>query len=188
MRHSITVAAVSVKPLTIGATTILTIPISATVPSNPLRVTAPMSGFRRRWRLLSGRLMAIRTVRFSVIFLPTRRTVRFRVPDAYGEVYRRKEVPGERANFYGMITNIDDNMARLRHHLRVLGLEENTILIFMTDNGSAMGCNLDAQQFVRDGYNAGMRGKKGSPYEGGHRVPLFMHWPQRRVHRKARGS
>ena len=101
----------------------------------------------------------------------------FRVPDAYSEVYRRKDVPGERANFYGMITNIDDNMARLRHHLRVLGLEENTILIFMTDNGSAMGCNLDAQQFVRDGYNAGMRGKKGSAYEGGHRVPLFMHWP-----------
>ena len=47
----------------------------------------------------------------------------------------------------------------------------------MTDNGSAMGCDLDAQQFVNAGYNAGMRGKKGSPYEGGHRVPLFMHWP-----------
>ena len=101
----------------------------------------------------------------------------FRVPDAYGEVYRRKGVEGDRANFWGMITNIDDNMARLRHHLRVLGLEENTILIFMTDNGSAAGCDLDAQQFVRAGYNAGMRGKKGSPYEGGHRVPLFMHWP-----------
>ena len=54
----------------------------------------------------------------------------FRVPDAYSEVYRRKGEPGDRANFYGMITNIDDNMARLRHHLRVLGLEENTILIF----------------------------------------------------------
>ena len=101
----------------------------------------------------------------------------FRVPDAYSEVYRRKGVPGERANFYGMITNIDDNMARLRHHLRVLGLEENTILIFMTDNGSAAGCDLGAGQFVESGYNAGMRGKKGSPYEGGHRVPLFMHWP-----------
>jgi arylsulfatase A-like enzyme len=76
-----------------------------------------------------------------------------------------------------MITNIDDNMARLRHHLKVLGLEENTILIFMTDNGSAAGCDLDGQQYVKSGYNAGMRGKKGSPYEGGHRVPLFMHWP-----------
>ncbi len=101
----------------------------------------------------------------------------FRVPDAYSEVYRRKGVPQERANFYGMISNIDDNMARLRHHLRVLGLEENTILIFMTDNGSAAGCDLDSEQFVKAGYNAGMRGKKGSPYEGGHRVPLFLHWP-----------
>ncbi len=101
----------------------------------------------------------------------------FRVPDDYSEVYRRKGVQGERANFWGMVTNIDDNMARLRHHLRVLGIEENTILIFMTDNGSAMGCDLDVQQFVTAGYNAGMRGRKGSPYEGGHRVPLFMHWP-----------
>ena len=101
----------------------------------------------------------------------------FRVPDAYSEVYRRKGLPAERANFYGMISNIDDNMARLRHHLRVLGLQENTILIFMTDNGSAAGCDIDRQGFVQAGYNAGMRGKKGSPYEGGHRVPLFLHWP-----------
>ena len=101
----------------------------------------------------------------------------FRVPDAYSEVYRRKGEPEARACFYGMITNIDDNMARLRHHLKVLGLEENTILIFMTDNGSAAGCDLDGQQYVKSGYNAEMRGKKGSPYEGGHRVPLFMHWP-----------
>ncbi len=102
----------------------------------------------------------------------------FRVPHAYSETYRRKGIPTERANFYGMISNIDDNIARLRHHLRTLGLEQNTILIFMTDNGSAAGCDLDAQQFVTAGYNAGMRGKKGSPYEGGHRVPLFLHWPK----------
>ena len=102
----------------------------------------------------------------------------FHVPDAYSEVYRRKGVEGERANFYGMITNIDDNMARLRHRLRVLGLEENTIFhLHGLITVSAAGCDLDAQQFVRVGYNAGMRGKKGSPYEGGHRVPLFMHWP-----------
>ncbi|MCZ6678666.1 MAG: arylsulfatase [Candidatus Poribacteria bacterium] len=101
----------------------------------------------------------------------------YRVPGAYSAPYRKQGVPADRANFYGMITNIDDNMARLRHRLRILGLEENTILIFMTDNGSAEGCALDSNQFVVDGFNAGMRGKKGSEYEGGHRVPLFMHWP-----------
>ena len=47
----------------------------------------------------------------------------------------------------------------------------------MSDNGSSGGCSLDRNQFVIDGFNAGMRGKKGSEYEGGHRVPFFLHWP-----------
>ena len=100
----------------------------------------------------------------------------FRVPSSYSELYRG-QVPDSRANFYGMITNIDENMARLRTRLKNLGIEDNTILIFMTDNGSAAGCELDRDQYVLDGFNAGMRGMKGSAYEGGHRVPFFMHWP-----------
>ena len=100
----------------------------------------------------------------------------YRVPNAYSEPYRGR-VPDARSNFYGMIVNIDENLARLRNHLRELGIEDNTILIFMTDNGSAEGCTLDQNQFVREGFNAGRRGKKGSEYEGGHRVPLFMYWP-----------
>ncbi len=100
----------------------------------------------------------------------------YRVPNSYSETYRGK-VPDSRANFYGMITNIDENVVRLRTKLKDLGIEENTIFIFMTDNGSAEGCQLDRNQFVADGFNAGLRGKKGSPYEGGHRVPLFMYWP-----------
>ena len=50
----------------------------------------------------------------------------------------------------------------------------------MTDNGTATGVELDADQFPREGpgsYNAGMRGKKGSPYEGGHRVPFLIRYP-----------
>jgi hypothetical protein len=49
--------------------------------------------------------------------------------------------------------------------LKELDLEENTILIFMTDNGTS------------GSYAGGMRGKKGSEYEGGHRVPFFIRWP-----------
>jgi hypothetical protein len=64
-----------------------------------------------------------------------------------------------------MITNIDENMGRLMHRLKELSLEENTILIFMTDNGTSGGAS------------GGMRGKKGSEYEGGHRVPFFIRWP-----------
>jgi len=100
----------------------------------------------------------------------------YRVDESYSELYRG-EVPDYRANFYGMITNIDDNMARLRAKLEELGIEENTILIFATDNGSSGGCSLDREQFVIEGYNAGMRGKKGSEYDGGHRTPLFLYWP-----------
>ncbi|MEZ5041455.1 MAG: arylsulfatase [Saprospiraceae bacterium] len=80
------------------------------------------------------------------------------------------------ANFYGMIANIDEHMGSLRQKLTDWGIADNTILVFLTDNGSAAGCTLDPNGQVEKGYNAGMRGKKGSPYEGGHRVPLFIYW------------
>ncbi len=89
-------------------------------------------------------------------------------PEKYEKMY--ENVDGLRdPGFYGMITNIDDNLARLTEFLRESGLEENTILIFMTDNGTAAGQRV---------FNAGMRGAKGSPYEGGHRVPFFIYWPK----------
>ena len=98
------------------------------------------------------------------------------VPDKYRQMYEGKENVVNPA-FYGMITNIDDNMGRLIAKLREWGLEENTILIFMTDNGSAAGVATDREQFPAKDYNAGMRGKKGSQYDGGHRVPCFIRWP-----------
>jgi hypothetical protein len=74
-----------------------------------------------------------------------------------------------------MITNIDENVGRLLARLMELGLAENTIVVFMTDNGTSGGMNPNAG----DGYNAGMRGIKGSEYDGGHRVPCFFRWPAR---------
>ncbi len=79
--------------------------------------------------------------------------------------------------FNGMITNIDENFGRLDAMLKALGIADDTILIFMTDNGTSGGCTLDENQYVERGYNAGMRGKKGSYYDGGHRVPCFIRWP-----------
>tara|TARA_R110002049_G_scaffold4601_5_gene32625 strand:- start:871746 stop:873512 length:1767 start_codon:yes stop_codon:yes gene_type:complete len=82
------------------------------------------------------------------------------------------------ANFYGMIANIDHNLGLLREKLNALDLDENTILVFMTDNGTANGGKFEGlDSLVREGFNAGMRGKKSSVYEGGHRVPFFVHWP-----------
>ena len=72
------------------------------------------------------------------------------------------------AHFYGMIANIDDNVGAMRAFLKREGLAEDTIFIFTTDNGTSSGGNV---------HNSGMRGKKGSEYDGGHRVPFFAYWP-----------
>ena len=73
------------------------------------------------------------------------------------------------ASFYGMITNIDDNVGATRKLLADLGIADNTIFIFTTDNGTAYGAKI---------FNSGMKGKKGSQYDGGPRVPMFIHWPK----------
>ena len=100
----------------------------------------------------------------------------FFVAERYRALYQDDEDIPE-PGFYGMITNIDENFGRLRAYLEEKGIADNTILIFMTDNGSAGGCLLDEHEFLSAGYNAGMRGRKASYYDGGHRVPFFMRWP-----------
>ncbi len=99
------------------------------------------------------------------------------VDSRYSEPYRESTADLERAKFYGMVTNIDENFGALRRLLAEWELADNTILIFTTDNGSAGGLRTDSDHFVVSGFNAGMRGQKGSPYDGGHRVPFFLHWP-----------
>jgi len=100
------------------------------------------------------------------------------VDKKYSQPYVDQGVPATMSNFYGMITNIDENLGRLREKLKALELERNTILIFMTDNGSAAGWRAPANaKGSWKGFNAGMRGGKGSEYDGGHRVPFFIHWP-----------
>ncbi|HEV7278979.1 MAG TPA: FAD:protein FMN transferase [Pirellulaceae bacterium] len=102
----------------------------------------------------------------------------YRVAPEYAAPYLKAGVPQPAANFYGMIANIDDNVGRLREELDRLGLAEKTILIFMTDNGTAAGVAPRAKGGEWQGFDAGMRGQKGSEYDGGHRVPCFVHAPQ----------
>lgn len=71
--------------------------------------------------------------------------------------------------YLAMIKNIDDNIGRLESFLKETNLYENTILIFLTDNGSTLGETY---------FPAGMRGKKTQLWEGGHRVPCFIRWPK----------
>lgn len=103
------------------------------------------------------------------------------IEDRYSNQYKTDTlIPS--ARFYGMITNIDENIGKLRAYLEEEELDKNTIFIFMTDNGSAGGAILDGKRWNEGfptaiGFNAGMRGLKASPYDGGHRVPCFIHWP-----------
>lgn len=104
----------------------------------------------------------------------------FYINENYAAQYRNNpNIPNP--EFYGMITNIDDNIGLLISKLEELGIAENTIVIFTTDNGTAAGVSLNGKGsdgFVKNGHNNGMRGKKSSMYEGGHRVPFFIHWPK----------
>lgn len=72
------------------------------------------------------------------------------------------------AKFFGMICNIDDNVGRLLEKLGDWGLENETLVIFMNDNGGTEGVGL---------YNAGMRGQKVTPWIGGTRASSFWRWP-----------
>jgi len=98
----------------------------------------------------------------------------FLVSDKYADPYRKQGLTDTMARFYGMITNIDDNLGTLMQRLDEWKLADNTILIFMTDNGTAAGMRGNKEW---GGFNAGMRGNKGSVYDGGHRVPFFIRWP-----------
>ncbi len=79
-----------------------------------------------------------------------------------------RTVGEELVSFLAMIANIDENMGRLEAFLVESGLRDNTLVIFLTDNGSTFGPRY---------FNAGMRGGKVTLWEGGHRVPCFVRWP-----------
>lgn len=100
----------------------------------------------------------------------------FRVEDRYAEPHLKAGMPENMARFYGMIANLDENLGKFRKQLADWGLAENTLLIFMTDNGTTAGWIDQAAKFPY--YDAGMRGWKGSAWDGGHRVPCFLHWPK----------
>ncbi len=90
------------------------------------------------------------------------------VADEYTQPYLDNGLNETTARVYGMVQNIDENFARLLRRLEELGLRENTLVVFMTDNGPQ-----------QPRFNGGLRGRKSHTYEGGIRVPFFTQWPQR---------
>lgn len=93
------------------------------------------------------------------------------LPEEYYQQYLGKPgVSEEVAKFYGMIENVDANFGKLLAKLDEWGIADNTLVIYLaTDNGgSADACKI---------FNAGMRGSKAMPYQGGTRAPCFFRWP-----------
>ncbi len=97
------------------------------------------------------------------------------VPEKYLENYKdlsfsptlnkREEDAARRV--YAMVENVDENVGRILQYLKENALLENTVVIFMSDNGP-----------IPARYNAGLRSTKGTVYEGGIKVPFFIHYPE----------
>jgi arylsulfatase A-like enzyme len=84
--------------------------------------------------------------------------------EEYVRPYRGKGPAG----FFGMIAHIDRRFGELDKFLGEQKLKDDTIVVFMTDNGGTAGVKT---------FNAGLRGGKTTYYEGGHRVPCWVRWP-----------
>jgi arylsulfatase A-like enzyme len=95
---------------------------------------------------------------------------------ALEELYDKSTFPAKNeqlktplVKYLAMIRNIDTNVGSLFDFLDEKGIRDNTIVVFLTDNGSTMGIRY---------FNAGMRGMKTELWDGGHRVPCFINWPK----------
>jgi arylsulfatase A-like enzyme len=92
------------------------------------------------------------------------------VPKEYYQHYLGKPGVNENtAKFFGMNENVDTNFGKLLQKLTDWNVGDNTLVIYLgSDNGGSAGVKI---------FNAGMKGQKGSQYQGGTRSPAFFRWP-----------
>lgn len=97
------------------------------------------------------------------------------VSDKWADPYRKLGLHELNALTYGMIANVDANIGRLLAKLKELGIEDNTIVIFMSDNGPRT--KRTKNDLYPDRFVMNLRGTKTSVYENGIRAPFFIKWP-----------
>jgi hypothetical protein len=103
------------------------------------------------------------------IYLPTNAPhTPLQIEEKYSQPYKAKGLDDVTAKIYGMLQNVDENVGKLQEQLTRLQLRDNTIVVFLSDNGPQ-----------QPRFNGGMRGLKTTVYQGGIRVPCFVQWPAR---------
>ncbi|VGO15450.1 Arylsulfatase [Pontiella desulfatans] len=96
-------------------------------------------------------------------------------PEKYTKRFVELGYDAGTAGRYGMVENIDDNFGRLLEKLAEWKAQENTLVIFMTDNGAThLSGKLNGEKIKH--FNANLKGAKNSPNEGGTHVPAFWQW------------
>ena len=104
-------------------------------------------------------------------------TVWFNAPhepiEAGPEYLKMYEGHGEAAHYYGCITEMDEQVGRIRKVLEDLNVDDNTLIFFCSDNGPE-GKKVEGR---KAGVTGGLRARKRSLYDGGVRVPAFAYWP-----------
>jgi len=95
------------------------------------------------------------------------------VPDSLWQPYQQMGLDERTARIYAMVENIDNNVGRMLDELEEKRQLENTIVIFMSDNGPISGWRLPQEELR---YNAGLRDQKFTIYEGGIRTQSFWYW------------
>lgn len=90
------------------------------------------------------------------------------VPDKYAAPYRAQGIADRLARYYGAVTCMDEAIGEILATLRELKQEQNTLIMFQSDNGGS-----------GNGGNAPLKGQKSTMWEGGLRVPFVARWPGR---------